>query len=251
MNKRKTIKYTNEQGLSLEFGDTAPMYLEKIDATSLSGVFSADTLARSAGQITTYKTFGARAVPCDFAVVINKENAYLLDEIIALFNPSVSGVLTITAGSGIYEIDCYPQSVPNIKMDSEVYHVYRFSIDFVCDYPHFRQKGIITRSLSLGENIVNIRSTVPTPVEIYIPNCEKGAVLSIPTATIKVLPCNYAVTVNTRLFTAVNSQGYEVNAIDVSSNIEEFRLNYGKNIVTLGGTDTAALRYYNLFLGVI
>lgn len=251
MNKRKIIKYTNENGLSLEFGDTAPLYLEKIDATSLSGVFSADTLARSAGQITTYKSFGARAVPCDFAVVIGKENAYLLDEIVALFNPSLSGILTISAGSGIYEIDCYPQAVPNIKMDDKVYKVYRFSVDFVCDYPYFRQKGIITKSLSVGENIVNIRSTVPTPVEIYIPNCENGAVLSIPTAKVKVLPNNYPVTVNTRLFTAVNSEGYEVNAIDVSSDIEEFRLNYGKNIVTLSGTDTAVLRYYNLFLGVI
>ncbi len=234
------------------FRDKAPLYLEKIDATSLACVFSTDTLCRSVGRVTTYKTVGARAIVCDFALVINNENVYLLDEIIALFNPSLSGTMTIITGNAVYEIDCYPQAVPNIQKDSDVYSVYRFSVDFVCDYPYFRQKGIIKKPLTQGENIINIRSMVQTPVEIYIPDCTNGAVISIPTATIKILPSNSPITVNTRLFTAYNSEGNEVtNLIDLSSDIEDFKLNYRKNIITLNGAESAELRYYNLFLGVI
>lgn len=245
---RKIVQYKNEQGLSMVFGDTAPCYAEKIDATSLSGVFSSDTLARSAGQITTYKTFGARTVVCDFAVVGTDK----LDMIIQLFNPSLSGVLTIISESGTYEIECYPTAVPTIQKDSNAYALYRFSVDFVCDYPYFREVGQIVKPLTQGENIIRTRTSAPTPPQIYIPDCSNGATVSTNIATITIVPNNYAIIVDTRLFTAVNAVGADVTSlIDLSSNIEEFRLNYGKNTVILSETSTAELRYYNLVLGVI
>lgn len=71
---RKKIKYCSENGLMFKFGDKAPYYLEKINATSISGVFTTDIIPNRLGQVTTSKTLGSRTVICELAVMFSSDD---------------------------------------------------------------------------------------------------------------------------------------------------------------------------------
>lgn len=249
---RKKIRYKSGD-LSLEFWDKAPLYLESIDATSLSGNFAVSTLARSVGQVTDYRTVGSRTIICNCAVWVT-DGDQILDEIIALFNPLRTGTLTITTDSGEYEIDCYPQAVPQIKNDDNRKDIYRFEVDFVCDYPFFRESHNVKKNLNAGTTKIYSDSVIDTPVEIAIParDTETLFVLanSVGNFALSVLPCSEQITVDTKTFTAVSENGQDIsNKIAVASQIEDFKLVYGLNSITSSVPFT--LCYYNLTLGVI
>lgn len=253
----KTIKYTNSSGLSLCFRNKKPYYFEKIDATGLSGNFTADTLARSVGQITTYKSVGARTVVCEFAVWLTdkKSRTDMLNEIVNLFNPVKSGTLTLVTNKATYDIECYPSAVPSIAMEDDVYNVYRFTVDFICDYPYFQQQGIISKSLVSGTNIIYSSSVPDTPVKIFISDCSNGATFqfrnSLGINSVKMLAFDGAVTIDTKAFTTIAYNGNVINKMDLSSKIENAKLTYGKNTIVLSGATSATISYYNLALGVI
>lgn len=252
------VKYQNESGLSLCFRNKKPYYFEKVDATSLSGNFTSDTLARAPGQITVYKNIAARTVVCDFAIWLTdeKDKTNELMCIANLFNPTENGTLTITTDKAVYDIECYPSTIPTITKDNKVYSVYRFTVDFICDYPYFRQLGKISKSLASGTNVINSLSIPDTPIEIYIPDCSNGAEISFVNKlginSIKMLAVDGAVTINTETFTAIAYNGNDVtNKIDLSSKIENCKLTYGKNTITLSNVSEAKINYYNLAVGVV
>lgn len=254
----KMVKYKNENGLSLCFKNKKPYYFEKIDATGLGADFASDELARAVGQITTYKKIKAKTIPCDFAVWFTSEadKTDKLNYLINLFNPLSDGVLTLVTDTETYEIGCYPSAVPSIAKDDNVRTVYRFTVDFICDYPYFKQVGIINKPLENGINIINSSSIPNTPVKIYIPDCSEGAIIQFQNTlgnnTIKLLAVEGAVTVNTEKFTATAENGEDVtNKIDLSSKIENCMLTYGKNKIILNVPDFAVISYYNLVIGVI
>lgn len=111
-----------------EFGDKAPYFLEKIDATSLQGSFSTDNLLGAVGQITTSKTYGNRTIPCELAVVFNEPSMIMfkpeiLQKIIAAFSPLIGGKLEIISDSGTYDIECYPSEIPKFD-NSKISYIY-------------------------------------------------------------------------------------------------------------------------------
>lgn len=255
----KTVIFKAQNGMSMTFGYRKPLLVEYIDASSLQGVFATNSLLGSVGQVTSSATVGARTVVCRFAVCItdkDKRNS-VLDSAISLFNPLNKGVLTIYSGLKSYEIECRPSAVPEFKRDSSISHLYRFDVDFVCDYPYFRQCGKIAVPLTSGENIVRSMSEIDTPVEIYIPDCSKGAKITLENTgttgikTLTILSYNGGLTVSTENFKAVSESGGDLSyKIDISSDIEDFKLKYGKNVLNLS-VDNAVLRYYRLYSGVV
>lgn len=254
----KEVKYKNESGFTFCVKNKKPYYCEKIDAVGLNGIFTSDTLARAIGQLTTYKSVGARTVVCDFAVWLTdkRDRTDKLNHIINVFDPTKSGILTLTTDKETYSIECYPSAEPSIPMDSDVNTVYRFTVDFICDYPYFRQQGIITKVLKSGINVIHSSSVPDTPVEIYIPDCSKGAIIqfrnSLGDNTLNILAVDGAVTIDTNTFTAITESGEDVtNRVNLSSKIENCMLTYGKNEIILNVPESAKLSYYNLALGVI
>lgn len=254
----KMLKYENESGLSLCFRNKKPYYFEKIDATGLSGNFTSDTLAGAVGQITTNKSIGARTVVCDFALWLTDERNRTdrLNYIINLLNPMKSGILTLVTDTATYEIECYPSAVPSILKEKEISTVYRFTVDFICDYSYFRQLGVINKPITKGTNIINSSSVPDTPIKIYIPDCSKGAVIQFHNAlgnnTLKLLAVDGAVTVDTEKFTAVTDKGEDVTGkINLLSKIENCKLTYGENKIVFDVPASITISYYNLALGVI
>lgn len=253
----KTVIFKAENGISMTFGYKKPLLLEYIDAASLQGIFATNSLLGAVGQVTSSATVGARTVVCRFAVCItNKDKRnYELNRAISLFNPLNKGTLTIYSGLKSYEIKCRPSAVPEFKRDSHISHLYRFDMDFVCDYPYFRQCGKIAVPLTIGENIVRSVSEIDTPVEIYIPDCSNGAEIVLSNTDVKtltILSYSGGLTVSTNDFTAVSASGGDLSyKIDLSSDIEDFKLKYGKNVLTLSAADNAVLRYYRLYSGVL
>lgn len=254
----KEVKYKSENGLSLCFKNKKPYYFEKVDATGLNGNFTSDTLARAVGQITTNKSIGARTVVCDFALWLTDEGDRTdrLNYIINLLNPMKSGILTLVTDIAAYEIECYPSAVPPMPKEEEVNTVYRFTVDFICDYPYFRQLGIINKPMTKGTNIINSLSIPDAPIKVYIPDCSKGAVIHFQNAlgsnTLKLLAVDGAVTVDTEKFTAVTDEGEDVTGkINLLSKIENCKLTYGENKIAFDVPASITISYYNLALGVI
>ncbi|MDD6488967.1 MAG: hypothetical protein PUG48_04020 [Clostridia bacterium] len=256
----KTVTFKAKNGISMTFGYKKPLLVEYIDAASLQGVFATNSLLGSVGQVTSSATVGARTVVCRFAVCItdkDKRNS-VLDKATSLFNPLNNGVLTIHSGFKQCEIECHSSAVPEIKRDTTISHLYRFEVDFVCDYPYFRQRGQFTVPLVSGINTVRSMSEIDTPVEIYIPDCSNGAKIMLSNTattsikTLTILSYNGGLTVSTKDFTAVSASGGDLSyKIDVSSNIEDFYLKYGVNKLLLSLADSAVLKYYRLYSGVV
>lgn len=254
----KEIEYRCQNGLSMRFGRRKPFLLSNIDATSLQMQSATDTLARSVGQVTTYRTFGARTVVCEFTLVLREHQNEILQEVLALFHPLNSGTLTVMTEGYDYEIDCYPSAVPTIKRDSSVPYVYTFSVDFVCDEPYFRQCGQLQYDLKIGFNYIYSSSVIDTPVTLYIPDCSNAPSLQFQqistgkNGNVSVQAFDGSITIDMRTFKAVgkNSENLTKN-IKANSDIEDCVLVYGENRIVLTNTPTATLSWYNLVTGVI
>lgn len=252
----KSVTYKAENGLEVTFDCCSDLLCEYLDTTSLQGVFATSTLLGSDGQVTTSALIGAKTVVGQFAVDIIDEDRRqkTLDYIKKVFNPKNKknkGKLIVRSKND-YEIECRPSAVPQFKRDRNVSYIYRFDVDFVCDYPYFKQCGVITKPLVNGDNVIFSASEIDTPVEIYISDCTGGAIINLENANIEMLSCDNA-TVSTKTFTATDDSGNDVtNKINVSSNIEDFKLHYGKNNIFLAvNSGGAVLRYYYLTTGVI
>ncbi len=252
--------YTNSYGMSGRFGFRKPFFLERIDAVSIQGAFSTDVLAQSVGQITVSKTLAARSIVCDFGLFLTDKESRdkILNDMVALFNPLSNGVLKIETSNNTYEIDCYPNAVPSIQKNDNVYSVYRFTVDFICDYPYFRKSGLITKNLKPKNGYTDIysNSAVDTPVEIVVPantgypinNNTIGSGFTVNN------PSDKKIFINTKDFTVIDEDGKDVsNYIDATADLGDFYLKYGYNHIFCPCTaeKPVALRYYDYALGVV
>lgn len=253
----KKILYQNSSGFQTAFYTYKLPLCEKIDCSGVGADFISDSLAFADGQVTTFKKLNARTIPADFALSIidEKEAERKLDYMIKLFNPLDDGKLTLVNDTGTYEIYCSPAETPSFD-NSKVSYVYRFSVDFICDYPYFKQLGAIGETITGGVSTEIISNSVPdTPVQIFISDCTNGATLVLNnrngSAKIEILPYDKALTIDTQTFTAINANGIDVTKkIKVSSIIEDFVLTYGKNDLYLTGADSAVISWNNLAIGV-
>ena len=255
----KKVLYQNSSGFQAVFYTYKLPLCESIDASGIGADFTSDSLTFADGQITTYKKLKPRQIPADFAlsIVDEKEAERKLDYMTKLFNPLDDGKLTLVNDIGTFEIYCSPAETPSFD-NSKVSYVYRFSVDFVCDYPYFKQLGAIGRTITATNGVAQIikSNSVPdTPVQIFIPDCTNGADIEIYnskySAKIVVLSHDKAVTVDTRTFKVIDATSVDVsNKIKVSSSIEDFLLTYGDNKIYLAGTDSVIISYNNLMIGV-
>lgn len=134
----KKVKYKNELGQELVF-DNHLLFCEQIDTTGTQGVFNTESLAFSDGQMTTSAFLGAKTIPCSFAFKDVGDDILMRDKISAVFNPTISGVLTVYSEWDKYEIDVRPSAVPSFQRDKDVPYVWRWDVDFIADFPYWRR----------------------------------------------------------------------------------------------------------------
>lgn len=256
---RKKIKYRSDNGLMFEFGDKAPYYLEKINATSISGVFTTDIIPNRLGQVTTSKTLGGRTVICELAVVFSSNDMrmfkkQILSEITECFNPLSNGTLEIETDFGNYEINCYPQESPKYD-NSKVPWIYRFTVDLVCDYPYFKSTRVNEIELPADTSIiVNSPSFIDNrELIITIPDFNANFTLANKTTNKEIRLVNFGggkVILDVLNFKLKTLDGRDVSRfIDITCDIEDFCLKHGKN--ELLSNLNATIKYSNILLGVM
>ena len=119
MRGNKTAVWRNALGQEIVF-DNRTFFLESIDMTGTAGIHTAESLAMTDGQVTLDHHLGAKTIPCSFAWKDVKDDRWMQAYLTSLFNPTVSGTLTVYTREETYQIDCYPQDFPVFQRDSGV-----------------------------------------------------------------------------------------------------------------------------------
>lgn len=255
---RKRIRYRSDNGLIFEFGDRAPYFLEKIDAASISGVFTTDIIPDCVGQVTTSRTFGARTVECELAVTFDSPDMELfkkqiLSEITECFNPLSNGTLEIETDTGVYEINCYPQESPKFD-NGKLPYIYRFTVDLVCDYPYFKNKRVNKKDLPANTSIIINSSSVIDNREIIItiPSFDENFTLTNKSTNKEIRLIKFGggkVVLDVLNYSLTAVGNVDVSQfIDVNCDIENFCLKRGKNEL-LSNLDSM-IEYRDILLGV-
>ena len=252
----KKVIYRNSLGQEVVF-DNKFLFCESIDMTGNSGIHTTETLAFADGQVTTAHQLGAKTVPCSFALKDVNNDFWLRNRLSAVFNPLVSGVLTVYDRENKYEIDVYPQNVPVFTKDKKVAFVWRWNVDFVADYPYWRVgvKQTVPLTHNSTKVIYNPCST-ELPVEVTFKGRSTFAVTSKDTASFSIERFGTAdepkeVTVHTRTYSVTDEDGKNVNyLISATAELDKVTLLPGTNEVLLLSDYDGTMSYYHLSTGV-
>lgn len=127
---------------SVTFGDTRPYFCESFEASSISSNCQTNTAIGVDGQTASDITLQSKVVQCKFALLSLTKNqkAYdyeglerMKEEIIKIFNPKNTGVLTRINSRGVFQNEARPSETP--IFENIVGASCRFSMNFVLDNP--------------------------------------------------------------------------------------------------------------------
>ena len=130
---------------SATFGTTKPYFCEKFEATSIASNCQTNTAIGMDGQAVSDITLQPKVVQCEFAMVSLTKNQQAFDyenlekmkeEMIKLFNPKNTGVLTRINSRGVFQNEARPAETP--MFESIVGASCRFSMNFILDNPIWR-----------------------------------------------------------------------------------------------------------------
>lgn len=261
MRGSKTAVWRNALGQEIVF-DNYTFFLESIDMTGTAGIHTVESLAMTDGQVTLDHHLGAKTIPCSFAWKDVKGDRWMQAYLTSLFNPTVSGTLTVYTPEETYSIDCYPQDFPTFQRDSGVSYVWRWSVDFVADYPYWRkgtQRTVAVADLPLdnGSRVLVSRCPFEIAPDVYLPDSGElwlainGKGLSVSTHEVPIV-------IKTGTLEVVTADGGQDCSylIDAQYDIDRLRIVYGENRITCGlrsgGTlNGVLLSYYNLSMGEV
>lgn len=247
----KKVLYQNALGQKIFF-DNKTLFCESIDMLGNSAVHASETLALSDGQVTLSHQLAPKTIPCSFA--FKNRNPYDKQILESIFNPLISGTLTVYTDSNVYQIDCYPQNVPTFKRDAVPY-VYRFDVDFVADFPYWRvgQQKFIPITSSTTSYFSNC--TLDLPVVVVLPPSNTYCQFAINNKIFSLKAHETALTVNTLNFTIKDTQGNNcLNFLAGDYPVDKVVLRYGDNLVYVQSNlafdlDDVQVSFYNLSFG--
>jgi len=258
----KNVVWRNALGQTITF-DNVRFFVEEIDMTGTSGIHTVESLAGTDGQQTVDHHLAAKTIPCSFAVKDVEDDVYMQRYIAQIFSPLGEGTLTVYTRDNKYSIACYPQSVPVFKRDQSVPCVYRFSVDFVADYPYWRKGELIEKTYSGlpgsgSSRTLTSRCPFEIPPDIYIP-ASSGAVLvqlylrGAPSQGFRLLARDFPVLVRCKDFKVLNADTGEdcSQYLDVTAELDSIRIRYGVNNVVISPDNGASLSYYELSMGEV
>ena len=259
---RKNVVWKNAIGQTLTF-DNVRFFVEEIDMTGTSGLHTVESLAGTDGQQTVDHHLAAKTIPCSFAVKDVEDDMYMQRYIAQIFSPLGEGTLTVYTRNDKYSIACYPQSVPVFKRDQSVPCVYRFSVDFVADYPYWRKgsridKAVSSYSVESLNRIITSDCPFDIPPDIYFPASESTVnfqlyPLGSSSKSFTILPHDFPVRVITQGFSVINDNDGtdQSQLVNVTAELDEILIRYGKNIVVASPDNGVRLQYYELSMGEV
>ncbi len=270
----KVVIWENDIGQSITFDNEDTLFVESIDMTGTAGIHTVESLAMADGQVSVAHHLSAKTIPCSFAWYGEDDDGTMRNTLAQIFSPLQSGTLTVlTKQSGYsssqqYQIDCYPQSVPVFKRDTNL-NIWRFEVDFVADYPYWR-KGV-EKVVTLNGASVKIDSQCPFDIApvIYIPAKPDSIIVlltcyrrnsseswSTQTPAFTVAARNYALWIDVKTMRVRKASGaYADQVISVTADIDKALIRYGENLFVCTGSGGAAddpkLYYYDLSMGEV
>ena len=243
----KIVIYENALGQRLFF-DNRQLFAEYIDMTGTSGIHAAESLASADGQTSVYHQLGAKTIPCSFALKNINFDDYTKLYLESIFNPKISGTLTVITKNDMYKIECRPQNVPTFKRD-EVKFVYRFDVDFVADFPYWQKGAEISLTLSAAEIFVYSNNNIDLPMKIVFP-AGSATLFNVNGKGFNLRSHNIPLTVNTQNFKVTNLSGQNCNQyIDATAQLDEVYFHFGENKIICSPFNNVQIFYYNLSLG--
>lgn len=248
----KKVLYQNAIGQKIFF-DNKTLFCESIDMLGNSAVHASETLALSDGQVTLSHQLAPKTIPCSFA--FKNRNPYDKQILESIFNPLISGTLTVYTDSNVYQIDCYPQNVPTFKRDAVPY-VYRFDVDFVADFPYWRVGQKKTLNFNIGTFFYTSLCPFNLPLEIRFPKSTERT-LFVTSAGFQLKPRTEIITVNTQNFTVRDNRGRNCMDLVVTSGsgyiFNKVFFHYGENCIhienCLASMDDIQVSFYDLSFG--
>lgn len=249
MRGEKNVIYENSLGQRISF-DNKKLFIESIDMTGTTGIHAVENLAFSDGQSSVYHQLSAKTIPCSFALKNINLDEYTKLYLESIFNPKLSGTLTVITKNDVYKIECRPQNMPTFKRD-EVKFVYRFDVDFVADFPYWQKGAEISLSLSAGETFVYSNNPIDLPMKIMFP-AGPATLFNVNGKGFNLRSHNMPLIVNTQNFKVTNSSGQNCNQyIDATAQLDEVYFKYGQNKIICSPFSGVQIFYYNISLGEI
>ena len=237
----------------MEFGHKRPFLLEGIDGCSIDAVIISEGLAGQSGQVTIERTLPGRAITLQLSAVLPYENHRqdMLDEILAVFDPTLDGKLRIITKNADFEIDCYPMSVP-LPEKTAVGYKYNFEVKLFADDPFFKRGAEISKQFTENYNYIHSRSTVHVPMKVIFPAGYSGP-FSVNGVGTTMMGYNGIRILDTSDASLVDEQGNDVSQfMNCTAEMDQTYLKYGKNLVfCMQNSGAVELRYYEYALGVL
>lgn len=263
MRGNKTAVWRNALGQKIVF-DNRTLFLESIDMTGTAGIHTVESLAMTDGQVTLAHQLPAKTIPCSFAWKDVQDDRWMQEYLTQLFNPLISGTLTVYAREETYQIDCYPQAFPVFQRDSGVLCVWRWDVDFVADYPYWRKGtrrtvAVADVPMEVFNRVLVSRCPFEIAPEIVFPATSDTVIFQLyPTGEsskeIRMRGhANYAVRVITQDFKVIREDtGADCSElISATTELDAIRIRRGKNTVMVSPDNGVLLSYYNLSMGEV
>jgi len=272
------FKYINENGKSIVFGDSLPCFFVGINDSIGKNSITGSAIGGD-GQITLSETLNPRNIVCEFlfkyyGTAESYRRAWM--NIQAVLNPLLKGTIEYTTDAGAFAIDVKPLETP--VLDNQ-----RFSVQFVADYPYWRDAtatkyrfGTIINGLQLpssfDEHIIFGEWTksftfyndteTPTPFELEIESVsdyckltnDKGEFIKVdrPITQGQKLIINTG-TYTTKLVDVNGAESYANNKLTLDST-PDMKLYSGTNILTfdngLQSLPAATIKINRLYVGI-
>lgn len=162
---RKIMTYENELGQKMTFCDHAPLYLERLNACSIDADITSEKLLGAVGQRTYDVSLPGQPIEASLAVTEpdSHRRQILLDRVLSLFEPTLSGKMYIRNADGLFFNECRVLSRPFPEKQT-VRYMYKFDIRFMADYPYFRRCGEKSVQSAIGDSSsFSSASPVKTP----------------------------------------------------------------------------------------
>lgn len=249
MRGEKNVIYENSLGQRLVF-DNRQLFIEYIDMIGTTGIHATESLAFADGQTSVYHQLSAKTIPCSFALKNINLDEYTELYLESIFNPKLSGTLTVITKNDVYKIECRPQNMPTFKRD-EVKFVYRFDVDFVADFPYWQKGAEIPLTLTSAETFVYSNNPIGLPMKIVFP-AGVSTLFNVNGKGFTLKAHDIPLTVDTQNFKVTNAGGQNCNQyIDATAQLDDVYFRFGQNKIICSPCSDVQIFYYNLSLGEI
>ncbi len=242
----KNVIYRNSVGQEVVFNNFS-LFVESIDMTGTSGIFTSEQLAFADGQQTISVKLAPKTIPCSFAFWSSRSDDYTQKTLERIFSPSFSGILKMITKNANYKIACRPQNVPSFKRDGKF--IWRFDVDFVADFPYWQKGAEISVTLKSPTTYLLSDNPIHLPMKIRFPS---GAAtpFNVNGTGFTLKSHDFPIIVNTQNFRITDERGRNCNQyIDSSAEVGEIFFKYGENKIFCPVFDGVQIFYYQLSHG--